>query len=72
MVGVLQHDYGKNSLVKVGKIVQLLVVMILMIFRCFSEVGRSRVKFLVLLCAHILEVVHVNMFIALFSVAIIP
>lgn len=53
MVGVLQHDYGKNSLVKVGKIVQLLVVMILMIFRCFSEAGKSRVKFLVLLCAHI-------------------
>lgn len=53
MVGVLQHDYGKISLVKVGKIVQLLVVMILMIFRCFSEAERSRVKFLVLLCAHI-------------------
>lgn len=39
--GVLQHDYGQNSLVKVGKIVQLFIVMIMMIFRSFSEVGRS-------------------------------
>lgn len=40
MVGVLQHDYGQNSLVKVGKTVQLFIVMIMMI-RSFSEVGRS-------------------------------
>lgn len=62
---------AKNSIVKVGKICQLLVVMILMIFRYFSEVGRSWTKFVVLFCAHIEDVIHSNMFIPLFLVGVV-